>query len=144
MLIDRIPEFQTPENITSEELERSHQIIEKFGLNHFSEFAVQIDFTFEQLINFVINEERNDEDPIGDITPNVDIGLMENKETIDRVYYFSEIKDKTEEEIQYAERIMNKMNYDMTIITTNNELFSHDNVINYIVQIKRISDSLGQ
>jgi hypothetical protein len=143
MLIDRITEFQTPENITSEELKRAHQIIEKFGLNHFSEFAVQIDFTFEQLINFVINGERNDEDPIGNITPNADIGVMENKETIDRVYYFSEITDKTEEEIQYAERIMNKMNYDMTIITANNELFSHDNVINYIVQIKRISDSLS-
>lgn len=143
MLIDRIPEFQTPENITSEELERSHQIIEKFGLNHFTEFAVQIDFTFEQLINFVINGERNDEDPIGNITPNVDIGLMEKKESIDRVYYFPDITDKTEEEIEYAEKIMNKLNYDMTIITKNNELFSHDNVINYIVQIKRISDSLG-
>jgi hypothetical protein len=131
--ISYLPDFKKPKNITREEEEFAIEVMRQFGFDLNTEFAIQIDLEGQDLLNFFTNGLRMNKNNLNE---------MEDKERIDRVYHFDTLTDITEAEIEYAEKIMTKLNRDLLKITTDNVVFSHDFVLNYIVQIKRISDSL--
>lgn len=139
LTIDSLPIFNNPDNITPAEVDYATQVISILNYDIYDEFAIQLEMTQQHLFNFIINLNRQHLNEL----MQVDGKSKEKKIVIDRVYHFDTLNDITGAEIDYAEKIMIKLNRDLLEITSDNLEFSHDNVINQIVQIKRISDSLG-
>jgi hypothetical protein len=61
---------------------------------------------------------------------------------LDRVYHIQWLEDITDEEKAYAERIMKQIPHDMKYLSQQELPFSHDAVMNNIINFKRIHESL--
>jgi protein-tyrosine-phosphatase len=139
LTIDSLPVFNNPDNITPAEVDYATEVIRTLNYDIYDEFAIQLEMTQQHLFNFIINLNRQHLNEL----MQEENSSKDEKMVIDRVYQFDILSDITGAEIEYAEKVLSKLNHDLLKITPDNVLLSHDSIINQIVQIKRINDSLG-
>lgn len=142
-LIDKMHLFKLPINMTPEEVDYAFDIMDKSKLELEDDLALQIDISYQHLMNYIINLKRNHTSLDSYSIEVSDIENMEIEPFIDSVYRFEILNDIKPQEKVYARKIMDKMNHDMKYVQNEDIPYTSDSIMNLIINIKRIADTLG-